>query len=91
MLYKFKAFTRFFLSLVFVATVVIAGSVGYVVIEGWSWIEVFYMTVITVSTVGFKEVQPLSEIDNACKLFVLGTSDQICSLKRMINYAQPKS
>ena len=61
MLYKFKAFTRFFLSLVFVTSVVIIGSVGYVVIEGYSWIEAFYMTVITVSTVGFREVQPLSD------------------------------
>lgn len=61
MLYRFKAFTRFFLSLVFVTAVVIVGSVGYVLLEGYTWIEAFYMTVITVSTVGFREVQPLSD------------------------------
>lgn len=61
MLYRFKAFTRFFLSLVFVTTVVIVGSIGYVFIEGYTWVEAFYMTVITVSTVGFREVQPLSD------------------------------
>jgi voltage-gated potassium channel len=60
-LYRFKAFTRFFLSLVFVTTVVIVGSIGYVFIEGYTWVEAFYMTVITVSTVGFREVQPLSD------------------------------
>ena len=51
MLYKFKAFTRFFLSLIFVSTVVVVGSIGYVIIEGYTWVEAFYMTVITVSTV----------------------------------------
>lgn len=61
MLYKFKAFTRFFLSLIFVSTVVVVGSIGYVIIEGYTWVEAFYMTVITVSTVGFREVSPLSD------------------------------
>jgi len=38
-----------------------AGLVGYVLIEGWSFNESLYMTVITLSTVGFQEVRPLSE------------------------------
>ncbi len=36
------------------------GIFGYVTIEGWSWIDALYMTVITLSTVGYKEVAPLS-------------------------------
>lgn len=36
------------------------GWVGYVLIEGWSWTDSIYMTVITVSTVGFGEIRPLS-------------------------------
>ncbi|UTW65171.1 potassium channel protein [bacterium SCSIO 12643] len=33
---------------------------GYMVIEDYNLVDAFYMTIITVSTVGFKEVQPLS-------------------------------
>jgi voltage-gated potassium channel len=41
--------------------VVVVGSVGFVLIEDYSWVEALYMTVITVSTVGFGEVRELSE------------------------------
>jgi voltage-gated potassium channel len=37
------------------------GTVGFRAIEGWSWGDALYMTVITLSTVGFQEAHPLSE------------------------------
>lgn len=37
------------------------GVVGYTFIEGWNFIDALYMTVITLGTVGFKEVHDLSE------------------------------
>ena len=36
------------------------GTVGYVVIEGWDFLDAFYMTVITLSTVGYGEVHQVS-------------------------------
>jgi voltage-gated potassium channel len=36
------------------------GTLGYVLIEGWNAWDAFYMTVITVTTVGYKEVHDLS-------------------------------
>ena len=37
------------------------GTTGYVLIEGWSFLESAYMVVVTLFTVGFKEVHPLSK------------------------------
>jgi voltage-gated potassium channel len=38
------------------------GITGFMVIEGMTFTEAVYMTIITVATVGFKEVEPLSEL-----------------------------
>lgn len=38
----------------------VLGSLGYRMIEGWSWADSLYMAVITLSTVGFGEIRPLS-------------------------------
>jgi voltage-gated potassium channel len=43
-----------------VSLVLLFGVLGYRYIAEFSWVEALYMTVITVSTVGFKEVRPLS-------------------------------
>jgi len=40
---------------------IIIGTMGYMLIDNYSFINAFYMTVITVSTVGFGEVQELSD------------------------------
>ncbi len=44
-----------------IGLVLVFGTVGYRVIEGWDWLDSFYMTVITISTVGITEVHPLSD------------------------------
>lgn len=57
---KIKSFERLYLAFIAFLAVILLGSLGFVFIEGYSWIEAFYMTVITVSTVGFREVKELS-------------------------------
>lgn len=37
------------------------GTVGYMSIEGWRFVDALYMTVITIATVGFQEVHALSD------------------------------
>ena len=61
MMFPIRMYPRIYLALAFVLGVMILGSVGFVVIEGYSWVEALYMTVITVSTVGFGEVRELSD------------------------------
>ncbi len=49
------------ISLVLLFFLLTGGTIGYHLIEGWSILECLYMTVITIATVGFREVKPLSE------------------------------
>ncbi len=44
-----------------IIAVFLIGTAGYMMIEGWSTSEALYMTIITISTVGFQEVKPLSD------------------------------
>ena len=41
-------------------TMIAGGTLGYMVLEGWGPWDAFYMTVITVTTVGYREVHDLS-------------------------------
>jgi voltage-gated potassium channel len=52
-----------------VAILTLVGTLGYIGLENWSVVDALYMTVITLSTVGFGEVQPLS---TAGKVFTTG-------------------
>jgi voltage-gated potassium channel len=47
------------------------GTTGYMILNpGWQWIDALYMTVITLTTVGFREVQPLTEASRIWTMFL---------------------
>jgi voltage-gated potassium channel len=56
------------IALALLVSVVLFGTIGYMVIEGWNFIDALYMTIISITTTGYKEVNPLS---NAGKIFTL--------------------
>ncbi len=51
--------------------VVAGGTIGFVVVEGYSAFDAFYMTLITVSTVGYAEVHPLSHAGRVFNSFLI--------------------
>jgi voltage-gated potassium channel len=53
---------RFRLPGALLAVVVVYGTAGYMLVEHWNLLDAFYMTVITISTVGYGEVHPVSAI-----------------------------
>jgi voltage-gated potassium channel len=48
--------------------ITIAGTAGYMLLEGWSFIDALYMTVIVLTTIGFGEVR---ELDDSGRVFTI--------------------
>ena len=57
--------------LLLVSFVVLIGVCGYMWIEGWTFGEAFYMTIITLTTTGFREVRLLSDSGRYFTSFLL--------------------
>ncbi len=53
--------SKIILALVLMISVLLVGMIGYRFISDYSWLDALYMTVITVTTVGYREIQPLGE------------------------------
>lgn len=56
------------------AVITVAGVVGYMVFEGWSFTDALYMTVITLTTVGYREVRELDTPGQLWTMVLLITS-----------------
>ena len=53
---------HFTLSIILTVGLVLVGTCGYMFIEGWAFDDAFYMTIITLATVGYGEVHQISDI-----------------------------
>ena len=49
----------------------LAGIIGYEAIEGWSFLDATYMTVITLATIGYGETHPLSDQGRIFTIFLI--------------------
>lgn len=62
---------RLLWTLVLLATLLVVGTFGYVVIEGQGLADAVYMTMITLTAVGYEEVWPLSPAGRVFTMFLL--------------------
>lgn len=56
---------RFLFVVLFVAALVVVGTVGFLQFPGWNLSDAAYMTVITLTAVGYEEVRPLNDAGRA--------------------------
>jgi voltage-gated potassium channel len=62
------------LALSLLITVVCIGTLGFHVIEGWTWFDGFYMTLTTMTTIGYGEIHPLSHAGRVFNSFLIVTA-----------------
>lgn len=74
MLLNYKYFAKVYYALGLLLGVILLGSIGFMLVEGWGFFDSFYMTIITISTVGFNEVQELSDYGKLFTAFLIITS-----------------
>lgn len=60
--------TKFYTTVFLLFVLVFVGVLGFKIISHYSWVDAFYMTIITITTVGFGEVHPL---DDTAKIFTV--------------------
>jgi len=63
--------SHFLVSVLLLLLIVLAGAVGYMMIEEWHFFDALYMTIITVSTVGFREVHQVSPTGRLFTIFLV--------------------
>ena len=76
-------------TIIYVLVIIVCiGVIGYMTIEGWSFLDALYMTIITLSTVGFQEVRELSEAGKAFSivLILFGVGALSYSLFTVVQY-----
>lgn len=69
-----------------VAVLVLIGTFGFMIIEHWRLLDALFMTVITLTTVGYGEVRPLSDSGKLFAMFVIfaGASTVVYVLGDMV-------
>ncbi len=68
---------KIYIAIILLILVISIGVLGFRFFSDYSWIDALYMTVITMSTVGFSEVHPLDDNAKLFTIFLIATSVSI--------------
>lgn len=63
--------SKIYLAILLLISLISAGVIGYKILSNYSWLDAFYMTVITITTVGFGEVSPLDDVSKIFTVFLI--------------------
>ena len=74
MLLNYRLFSKLYYFLFLLLLITMGGTIGYMIIESWTFINAFYMTIITISTVGFGEVHELTSYGKLFTSFLIISS-----------------
>jgi len=66
---------RIALGLLLVAAMLLIGTIGFHLIEHWSWFDGFYMTLTTMTSIGYGEIHPLDHAGRVFNSFLI-----VCAL-----------
>ena len=66
-----RAFRNLRIILTALAAFAAAAAIGFHLIEGWSWLDSVYMVVMTITTIGYKEVHNLSHTGQIFNILVM--------------------
>ena len=58
-----------FISLLIFMVVIVAGAFLYHVVEGWSILDSFYFVIVTVTTIGYGDVVPMTSVGKVFTMF----------------------
>lgn len=73
-MFEIKQFKKLYYTIVVLILICFIGVLGYWFIEGYDFHDGFFMTIITISTVGFQEIRPLSTTGRYFTAFLIITS-----------------
>jgi len=62
---------RLRISLILLLVIIFFGTIGYYIFESMPLFDAFYMTLITISTVGFSEIRPLSQVGRIITIIII--------------------
>ena len=54
---------------IYAASLIVVGAFVYHWLEGWNWLDSFYFVVITLTTIGFGDLSPTTQISKLVTIF----------------------